>query len=45
MQLLAALAEQLKALWMRWSIAQRIGISLAAVACVAIVAGTMYWAT
>jgi flagellar M-ring protein FliF len=45
MQLLAALAEQLKALWGRWSIAQRVGLSLAAAACVAVVIGTMMWAT
>lgn len=45
MQLLGALTEQLKGLWSRWSIAQRIGISAAASACLTIVAGTLLWAT
>jgi flagellar M-ring protein FliF len=45
MQLLTALGEQLRGLWARWTVAQRIGLSMAAFACVAVVAGTMVWAT
>jgi flagellar M-ring protein FliF len=45
MQLLSALLEQLKGLWNRWTIAQRVGISAAAVTCIAVVAGTLAWAT
>ncbi len=33
------------ALWSRWTIAQRVGFSAAAAACVAAVAGTMIWAS
>ena len=36
--------EQLLALWKQWTIAQRVGFSAAAIACVAAVAGTMFWA-
>ena len=39
-----ALKEQLLALWNRWTIAQRVGISAAAVACVSAIVGTMIWA-
>lgn len=45
MQLLTALTEQLTALWRRWSVAQRVGISAAAALSVAVVAGTLFWAT
>jgi flagellar M-ring protein FliF len=38
------LKEQLLALWNRWTIAQRAGISAAAVACVSAIIGTMIWA-
>jgi flagellar M-ring protein FliF len=38
------LKEQLLALWNRWTIAQRVGISAAAVACVSAIIGTMIWA-
>ena len=38
------LRDQLLALWNRWTIAQRTGISAAAVACVSAIIGTMIWA-
>ncbi len=38
------LKEQLIALWNRWTIAQRAGISAAAVACLSAIIGTMIWA-
>ncbi len=38
------LRDQLLVLWNRWTIAQRVGFSSAAVACVAAVVGTMIWA-
>ena len=38
------LRDQLLVLWNRWTIAQRVGISAAAVACVSAVVGTMIWA-
>lgn len=38
------LRDQLLALWNRWTIAQRVGFSVAAAACVAAVVGTMIWA-
>ncbi|APZ94119.1 flagellar basal-body MS-ring/collar protein FliF [Fuerstiella marisgermanici] len=45
MAFLKTLIEQLKDLWGRWTIAQRVGISAATVACVAGIVGTMFWAT
>jgi len=39
------LRDQMLALWNRWTIAQRVGFSAAAAACVAAVAGTMIWAS
>ncbi|MCA9063970.1 MAG: flagellar M-ring protein FliF [Planctomycetaceae bacterium] len=39
------LRDQLTALWSRWSVGQRIGISLAALACAAIMITTFMWAT
>ena len=38
------LRDQLIALWNRWTIAQRVGISTAAAACAAAIIGTMIWA-
>ncbi len=38
------LRDQLLALWNRWTIAQRVGFSAAAVACVSAIVGTMIWA-
>lgn len=38
------LRDQLLALWMRWTLAQRVGFSAAAVACVSAIVGTMIWA-
>lgn len=38
------LRDQLIALWNRWTIAQRVGISAAAAACAAAIIGTMIWA-
>ncbi len=38
------LRYQLLALWNRWTIAQRVGFSAAAVACVSAIVGTMIWA-
>ncbi len=38
------LRDQLFALWMRWTRAQRVGFSAAAVACVSAIVGTMIWA-
>jgi len=38
------LRDQLLALWNRWTIAQRVGFSAAAVACVSAIVGTMVWA-
>ncbi|MEQ9408620.1 MAG: flagellar basal-body MS-ring/collar protein FliF [Fuerstiella sp.] len=45
MAVLTNLIEQLKTLWSRWTMSQRVGISAATVACVAAVAGTLIWAT
>ena len=45
MAFLKTLIEQLKNLWGRWTIAQRIGISAATAACIAGILGTMFWAT
>ncbi len=36
--------RQIVALWMKWSVSQRIAISLGALACVAAVVGTLIWA-
>ncbi|MCA9033766.1 MAG: flagellar M-ring protein FliF [Planctomycetaceae bacterium] len=44
MELLTALREQISALWARWSMAQRVGLSAAAITCVALVGLTLYWA-
>lgn len=40
-----SIKEQMLALWSRWTIAQRVGLSAAAIACVAAVVGTMIWAS
>ncbi|MBL8819061.1 MAG: flagellar M-ring protein FliF [Planctomyces sp.] len=40
-----ALAEQLKQLWGRWTIAQRVGISFAALLSITAVVSTFFWAT
>lgn len=45
MPVFSALIEQLKQLWSRWSIAQRFGISTAAVMVVGVVIATFFWAT
>ena len=45
MEFLKTLAEQLKNLWSRWTIGQRIGISAATVACLIAVVATVVWAT
>jgi flagellar M-ring protein FliF len=40
-----SLREQLLALWSRWTIGQRVGLSAAAIACAAAVIGTLLWAS
>lgn len=45
MAFLNTLREQLVTLWQRWTLGQRIGISAAAVLCIAAVVGTFLWAT
>ena len=37
--------QQIATLWRQWSVQQRVGISAAAVACLAAVIGTLIWAT
>ncbi|MCP4510605.1 MAG: hypothetical protein GY826_29870, partial [Fuerstiella sp.] len=45
MALFDTFKQQIQTLWSRWTNAQRVGISAAAVACVAGVIGTFIWAT
>ena len=45
MDVFNTLVEQLKGLWSQWSTSQRIGISAATAACVAVIVGTLLWAT
>ena len=45
MALFETFKQQIRTLWSRWTNAQRIGISAAAVACVVGVIGTFVWAT
>ncbi|MCA9051035.1 MAG: flagellar M-ring protein FliF [Planctomycetaceae bacterium] len=45
MEVFETLKQQLMTLWQRWTMAQRVGISAAAAACVAAVVGTFIWAT
>ena len=45
MELFDTFKQQIRTLWSRWTNAQRIGISAAAVACVVGVIGTFVWAT
>ena len=45
MDLLTTLREQLATLWGRWTTAQRVGLSSAAVLSVALVVATLIWAT
>ncbi|MFN9721443.1 MAG: hypothetical protein ACK58L_22315, partial [Planctomycetota bacterium] len=40
-----SLKEQMLALWNRWTIAQRVGFSIASLTCLAAVIGTMIWAS
>ena len=45
MEVWNTLQRQITTLWRQWSVQQRIGISAAAVICLAAVIGTFIWAT